>query len=242
MTPRLFSAARASLLKSGPTRSTTNGGAPFGGPQGPQIQHILHSLKTKQNKNPYEVRRKYHIISFIYSYHLLLISYSKMFFMFYWSVVCVCMQILSLLNILHPLPSSLTCALIWVPITPPPNYCNTFLSAPSAPGLLVYATRLDSSVWVICLLYKSDHATPLLKIFQWLPIAFRMKTKQASMTHTGRPMIQPLPALSSLVLITLHPYLISLLVDSRRFLPILASCHCSTHLSTFSPFSPSLSG
>ena len=83
-------------------------------------------------------------------------------------------------------------------------------------------TRLDSSVWVICLLYKSDHAPLLLKIFHWLPIAFRVKTRQASMIHTGCPMIQPLSVISSLVRTTPHLYLISLSLASRRCL--LPSC------------------
>lgn len=102
--------------------------------------------------------------------------------------LCMCMWKSFLYLIFFiPVPSSLTCALIWVPMTPQPDYYNTFLSVPPAAGLLVYATRLSSSAWVIRLLDKSDCAILLLKICQWLPIAFGMKTRQTSMAHTGPP-------------------------------------------------------
>lgn len=77
-----LSAAQDYLLNYGPTGPTTNGGNPFGDPQGPQTQHVLYSQRIKQNKNPYEVNRRKYLITFLIAllviarfFHVLLISY-----------------------------------------------------------------------------------------------------------------------------------------------------------------------
>lgn len=129
--------------------------------------------------------------------------------MFYWSVMCVYMQILSLLHILHT-PSFLS------------DLCLNFGTHHTSTELLQHFPECSSCSWsdslcnqtLFCSLSDTFiiqiwSATLLLKIFQWLLTAFWVKTKQPIMTHRGHPTIQPLPALSSLVLPTPHLYLIS---------------------------------
>lgn len=44
-------------------------------------------------------------------------------------------------------------------------------------------------------IYKPDHATPLLKVLQWILILIRVKANVLTMTHTA---VQDLPPTASL--------------------------------------------
>ena len=90
--------------------------------------------------------------------------------------------------------------------------------------------HLNSSVWMIPLLHKYGHVTPLLKILQWHPTAISVKTTLSGIAHPVPSMIWPL--LPSLACFSpFYPCVLYSLFQLRGgACSVLTPRHCCAHL------------